>query len=46
MALTSEFLTALGIEKEKHQAIIDAHTETTDALKAEIEGLGAEVELK
>ena len=35
MALTREFLTALGIEKEKHQAIIDAHTETTDALKAE-----------
>lgn len=35
MALTREFLTALGIEKEKHQAIIDAHTETTDALKAD-----------
>lgn len=35
MALTREFLTALGIEKEKHQAIIDAHTETTDSIKAE-----------
>lgn len=35
MALTREFLTALGIEKEKHQAIIDAHTETTEALKAD-----------
>lgn len=44
MALTREFLTALGIEKEKHQAIIDAHTETTDALKAERDRYKADAE--
>ena len=44
MALTREFLTALGIEKEKHQAIIDAHTESTDALKAERDRYKADAE--
>lgn len=44
MALTREFLSALGIEKEKHQAIIDAHTETTDALKADRDRYKAEAE--
>jgi len=44
MALTREFLTALGIEKEKHQAIIDAHTETTDALKADRDRYKADAE--
>lgn len=44
MALTREFLTALGIEKEKHQAIIDAQTETTDALKAERDRYKADAE--
>lgn len=44
MALTREFLTALGIEKEKHQAIIDAHTETTDALKVERDRYKADAE--
>lgn len=44
MALTREFLTALGIEKEKHQAIIDAHTETTDALKADRDRYKAEAD--
>lgn len=44
MALTREFLTALGIEKEKHQAIIDAHTETTEALKADRDRYKADAE--
>ena len=35
MALRREFLTALGIEESKIQAIIEAHTETVDALKKE-----------
>lgn len=44
MALTRDFLTALGIEKEKHQAIIDAHTETTEALKADRDRYKAEAD--
>lgn len=35
MALTRKFLTALGIESDKIDEIIDAHTETVDALKHE-----------
>lgn len=35
MALTRKFLSALGIEQDKIDEIIDAHTETTDALKVE-----------
>lgn len=35
MALTRKFLTALGIEPDKIDEIIDAHTETVDALKNE-----------
>ena len=35
MALTRKFLAALGIEDSKIESIIDAHTETVDALKAE-----------
>lgn len=35
MALTRKFLSALGIEAEKIDEIISAHTETVDALKAE-----------
>ena len=35
MALTRKFLSALGIEAEKVDEIINAHTEVTDALKAE-----------
>lgn len=35
MALTRKMLKAMGIEDEKIDQIIDAHTETTDALKAE-----------
>lgn len=35
MAFTRKFLTALGIDEEKVDEIITAHTEVTDALKAE-----------
>ena len=35
MALTRKFLTALGIEAEKAEEIINAHTESVDALKAQ-----------
>jgi len=35
MALTRRFLSALGIEAEKIDEIINAHAETVDALKAE-----------
>lgn len=35
MALTRKFLAAMGIESDKIDQIIDAHTETTDALKIE-----------
>lgn len=33
MALTRKFLAAMGIEADKIDSIIDAHTETVDALK-------------
>lgn len=36
MALTRKFLTALGIEAEKIDEIITAHTETVNALKTDI----------
>lgn len=35
MALTRKFLSALGIEADKIEEIIEAHTETVDALKKE-----------
>ena len=35
MALTRKFLSALGIEADKVEEIINAHTEVTDALKNE-----------
>ena len=35
MAFTRKYLTALGIEADKVDEIINAHTEVTDALKAE-----------
>lgn len=35
MALTRKFLEGMGIEDKQVQSIIEAHTETTDALKAE-----------
>lgn len=37
MALTRKFLSALGIEADKVDEIITAHTETVDGLKDEIE---------
>ena len=37
MALTRKMLKAMGIEDEKIDQIIDAHTETVDGLKADIE---------
>lgn len=36
MALTRKFLTALGIESDKIDEIISAHTETTDGLKEQL----------
>ncbi len=37
MALTRKFLKAMGIDEEKIEQIIDAHSETVTALKGEIE---------
>lgn len=42
MALTRRFLAALGIEAEKIDEIIAAHTESTEALKAQIADSKAE----
>lgn len=39
MALTRKMLKAMGIEEEKIDQIIEAHTETVDALKKERDGL-------
>ena len=44
MALTRKFLSALGIEADKVDEIITAHTEVTDALKAERDGYKADAE--
>lgn len=44
MALTRKFLTALGVEAEKIDEIINAHTETVDALKSERDGYKAEAD--
>jgi hypothetical protein len=44
MALTRKFLAALGIDADKIESIIDAHTETVDALKKERDGYKAEAE--
>ena len=44
MALGRQLLTALGIEESKHQAIIDAHMETVEALKAERDSFKADAE--
>lgn len=38
MALTRKYLKAMGIEEEKIEQIIDAHTETVNALKEERDG--------
>ena len=44
MALTRKFLAALGIDEEKAEQIITAHTETVDGLKAEREKYKADAE--
>lgn len=44
MALTRRFLKALGIEDEKVDQIIEAHSETVDALKEERDGYKADAE--
>lgn len=44
MALTRKMLKAMGIEDEKIEQIIEAHTETTDALKEERDGYKANAE--
>lgn len=44
MALTRKFLSALGIEADKIDEIIDAHTETVNALKEEREKYKTEAE--
>lgn len=44
MALTRKMLKAMGIEEEKIDQIIEAHTETTDALKGERDAAKAEAD--
>lgn len=44
MALTRKFLSALGIETDKIDEIINAHAETVDALKAERDQFKADAE--
>lgn len=44
MALTRKFLSALGIDAEKVDEIISAHTDTVDALKAERDRYKADAE--
>lgn len=44
MALSRKFLTALGIDAEKIDEIINAHTETVDGLKATIAEYKADAE--
>ena len=44
MALTRKFLSALGIEEEKAEQIIAAHSETVDGLKTERDNYKADAE--
>lgn len=44
MALTRKLLTALGIEADKIEQIIEAHTETVDALKKQRDDYKADAE--
>lgn len=44
MPLTRKFLSALGIEAEKVDEIINAHTEVTDSLKVERDGYKTDAE--
>ena len=45
MALTRKFLTALGIEADKVDEIINAHVETVDGLKEQIDKYKADAEM-
>ena len=44
MAFTRKYLASLGLENDKIDAIIEAHTEVTDALKADITKYKTEVD--
>lgn len=44
MALTRKFLAALGIEDDKADGIIQAHSDTVNGLKDEIEKYKADAE--
>ena len=44
MALTRKMLKAMGIDEEKIDQIIDAHTETVDSLKTDIDKYKADAE--
>lgn len=44
MALTRKFLKGLGLEEDKVDSIIEAHTDTVDALKAQVTELQAKAE--
>ena len=44
MSLTRKFLSAFGIEEDKVDEIIKAHTETVDALKEQRDGFKADAE--
>lgn len=44
MALTRKMLKAMGIDEEKIEQIIEAHSETVDALKEERDGYKADAE--
>lgn len=44
MALTRKFLKSLGLEEDKIDSIIEAHTETVDALKGELATAKADAE--
>ncbi|MDE6780860.1 MAG: hypothetical protein K2J40_05305, partial [Ruminococcus sp.] len=44
MSLTRKMLKAMGIEDDKIEQIIDAHTEVTDALKTERDNYKTEIE--
>ena len=45
MALTRKFLTALGVDADKIDEIITAHTDTVEALKEERDKYKADAEL-
>ena len=44
MALTRKFLKAMGIDEEKVEQIVEAHSETVNGLKDQLAGLRADAE--